>query len=88
MGSTANGVNPVDALLRFPGLVVRWVAGEFTRMHSSTVGSDGLTDAEGAEYEARFWKVANTPIPPDARLRAEREVQAGTRSVVHLRRSR
>jgi hypothetical protein len=85
MSPNAKGVNPFGALLRFPGLVVRWVARKFTR---EQVGSDGLTDTEGKEYEARFWKVATAPAPEDARLRAEREVEAGTRPVLHLRRPR
>jgi hypothetical protein len=85
MGPTATGANTLDALLRFPGFLVRWVAREFTR---EPVGSDGLTDAEGDEYEAQFWKVANAPAPKDARLRAEREVRAGKRQVVRLRRLR
>jgi hypothetical protein len=47
-------------------------------------GPDGLTEAEGREYEARFWKVANAPSPPEARLRAEDELAAGQRVMVHL----
>jgi hypothetical protein len=76
MSSTSSGIHHVGALLRFPRLVVRWLV---DRKHG--VGSDGLTDAERKEYEARFWEVANAPIRKDARGRAEQEVQAGTRSV-------
>jgi hypothetical protein len=85
MSPTGKGVSRSGALLRFPGLVVRWVARKFAR---EQVGSDGLTDAEGKEYEAQFWKVATAPAPKDARLRAEREVEAGTRQVLRLRRPR
>ena len=85
-GPTASGANSLGALLRLPlrlpGLVLDWFS------HRPPVGDDGLTAAEGKEYEAQFWKVANSPAPKDARLRAEREVHAGIRQVIHLRRSR
>lgn len=33
-------------------------------------GDDDLTDAERAQYAARFWKVANAPVSPEALARA------------------
>lgn len=84
MGSADSHVGPVDALLRLADLVARWAATGHHRVHA---GSDGLTDAERAEYRARFWSVAKTPPRDETCLRVRDEVEAGTRPVVHLKRS-
>jgi hypothetical protein len=85
MGSPDSHVSTVGVLLRLRGLVARWAASIPSRRH---VGTDGLTDDERAEYAARFWTAAKTPPSEETRLRIRHEVQAGTRPVVHLKRSR
>jgi hypothetical protein len=76
MGSADSRASFVAALFRL-----------VTRLRGRRVGSDGLTDDERAKYAARFWAVAKTPPLRETRLRVRDEVQAGTRSVVHLRRT-
>jgi hypothetical protein len=77
MGSTDSRAGSVAALFRL-----------VTRPRGRHVGSDGLTDVERAKYAARFWAVAKTPPLRETRLRVRDEVQAGTRPVIHLRRTR
>jgi hypothetical protein len=84
MGSADSQVGPVGALFHLRRLVASWVSSGYRHRH---VGSDGLTDAERAEYRTRFWTVAKTPPLKETRQRVRDEVQAGTRPVVHLKRS-
>lgn len=76
MGSTCRRVGVVAIFFRL-----------VAKLRGRDVGSDGLTDAERASYAARFWAVAETPPLQETRLRIRDEVQAGTRPVVHLRRT-